>query len=189
MLPPRASSAPPAEHQAANGIRGGAVSPHVVPSTTPPAAAAPGTTTKVVLQRPASVDGVTGSGGKVVLQQQQVKQFPGNVIVTKFAPQPKQQAAKATPAAAAPKPTGATNKILPRPNRTGKGMMLKSYGVPLLPKPPSVPGPGGEGAGGAGDPAAAACNVKAMIVCKQCGAFCHNDCIGPSKVCVSCLIP
>uniref|UniRef100_A0A0K2VEN7 DEUBAD domain-containing protein n=1 Tax=Lepeophtheirus salmonis TaxID=72036 RepID=A0A0K2VEN7_LEPSM len=32
------------------------------------------------------------------------------------------------------------------------------------------------------------CNVKAMIICKQCGAFCHNDCIGPSKVCVSCLI-
>eukprot|EP00096_Caligus_rogercresseyi_P012615 TRINITY_DN533_c2_g1_i2.p1 TRINITY_DN533_c2_g1~~TRINITY_DN533_c2_g1_i2.p1 ORF type:complete len:209 (+),score=26.41 TRINITY_DN533_c2_g1_i2:304-930(+) len=32
------------------------------------------------------------------------------------------------------------------------------------------------------------CNVNAMIICRQCGAFCHNDCIGPSKVCVSCLI-
>ncbi|KAK6623484.1 hypothetical protein RUM43_009336 [Polyplax serrata] len=33
-----------------------------------------------------------------------------------------------------------------------------------------------------------ACNLKAMIVCKKCGAFCHDDCIGPSKLCVTCLI-
>ena len=65
-------------------------------------------------------------------------------------------------------------------------MQLKSTGVvPLLPKPPSELPPGqGQGQGGG----QLACNVKAMIVCKQCGQFCHNDCIGPSKVCVSCLI-
>ena len=33
-----------------------------------------------------------------------------------------------------------------------------------------------------------ACNLKGMIACKKCGAFCHNDCMGPSKLCVTCLI-
>ena len=33
-----------------------------------------------------------------------------------------------------------------------------------------------------------ACSLKAMVMCKKCGAFCHDDCIGPSKLCVSCLI-
>ena len=33
-----------------------------------------------------------------------------------------------------------------------------------------------------------ACNLKGMITCKKCGAFCHNDCMGPSKLCVTCLI-
>ncbi|KAK7940424.1 hypothetical protein WMY93_003750 [Mugilogobius chulae] len=32
------------------------------------------------------------------------------------------------------------------------------------------------------------CRLKAMIMCKGCGAFCHDDCIGPSKLCVSCLL-
>ncbi|XP_056281759.1 putative Polycomb group protein ASXL2 isoform X2 [Pseudoliparis swirei] len=32
------------------------------------------------------------------------------------------------------------------------------------------------------------CRLKAMIVCSGCGAFCHDDCIGPSKLCVSCLV-
>ncbi|KAJ6655888.1 hypothetical protein lerEdw1_004658 [Lerista edwardsae] len=32
------------------------------------------------------------------------------------------------------------------------------------------------------------CSLKAMIVCRGCGAFCHDDCIGPSKLCVLCLV-
>lgn len=32
------------------------------------------------------------------------------------------------------------------------------------------------------------CNMQAMIVCQKCGAFCHDDCMGTSKLCVSCLI-
>ncbi|XP_067886960.1 putative Polycomb group protein ASXL3 [Heterodontus francisci] len=32
------------------------------------------------------------------------------------------------------------------------------------------------------------CRLKAMIMCKGCGAFCHDDCIGPSKLCVACLV-
>ncbi|KAM9296575.1 polycomb group protein ASXL1 [Gastrophryne carolinensis] len=32
------------------------------------------------------------------------------------------------------------------------------------------------------------CSFKAMTVCEGCGAFCHIDCIGPSKLCVSCLV-
>ena len=38
------------------------------------------------------------------------------------------------------------------------------------------------------DSANCACNHKAMVICKKCGAFCHNDCIGPSRLCVTCLI-
>ena len=73
------------------------------------------------------------------------------------------------------------SRILPKVKQGGGGrMMLKSYGVPLLPKPPSPSDPKIQNP--------FACDVKAMIICKQCGAFCHNDCIGPSKVCVSCLI-
>ncbi|CAC5409737.1 ASXL [Mytilus coruscus] len=33
-----------------------------------------------------------------------------------------------------------------------------------------------------------ACNLKAMIMCNKCGAFCHHDCIGSSRLCVNCLI-
>ncbi|KAI5279160.1 Polycomb Group Protein Asxl3-Like [Manis pentadactyla] len=32
------------------------------------------------------------------------------------------------------------------------------------------------------------CRLKAMIVCRGCGAFCHDDCIGPSRLCVACLV-
>ncbi|XP_042870391.1 polycomb protein Asx-like isoform X2 [Penaeus japonicus] len=32
------------------------------------------------------------------------------------------------------------------------------------------------------------CNMKAMIMCMKCGAFCHHDCIGPARLCVACLI-
>ena len=35
-----------------------------------------------------------------------------------------------------------------------------------------------------------ACNLKAMIMCAQCGAFCHDDCIdGPSQLCYTCTVP
>ncbi|XP_065200040.1 polycomb protein Asx-like [Planococcus citri] len=30
------------------------------------------------------------------------------------------------------------------------------------------------------------CSFKAMVICKKCGAFCHDDCLGPYKVCVNC---
>ncbi|KAK3584815.1 hypothetical protein CHS0354_006232 [Potamilus streckersoni] len=33
-----------------------------------------------------------------------------------------------------------------------------------------------------------ACSLKAMVTCQKCGAFCHDDCIGPLKLCVTCLI-
>ncbi|XP_017694001.1 PREDICTED: putative Polycomb group protein ASXL2 [Lepidothrix coronata] len=43
--------------------------------------------------------------------------------------------------------------------------------------------------GGVEDPPSKCyCRLKAMIMCKGCGAFCHDDCIGPSKLCVSCLV-
>lgn len=30
------------------------------------------------------------------------------------------------------------------------------------------------------------CSRKAMVICKKCGAFCHDDCIEPYKMCVNC---
>nr|CAD7397832.1 unnamed protein product [Timema cristinae] len=33
-----------------------------------------------------------------------------------------------------------------------------------------------------------ACNLNAMIMCKKCGAFCHDDCISPARLCYTCLI-
>ena len=87
-----------------------------------------------------------------------------------------------------PRPTTTVTTVVPVSKQPGSGnkMQLKSTGVvPLLPKPPPDLPPGGQGQGGQGQ---LACNVKAMVLCKQCGQFCHNDCIGPSKVCVSCLI-
>ncbi|CAH2066315.1 unnamed protein product, partial [Iphiclides podalirius] len=32
------------------------------------------------------------------------------------------------------------------------------------------------------------CNLRAMILCKKCGAFCHDDCIGSAELCLTCLI-
>ncbi|XP_053554908.1 polycomb group protein ASXL1 isoform X2 [Bombina bombina] len=32
------------------------------------------------------------------------------------------------------------------------------------------------------------CSMKAMTTCKGCWEFCHNDCIGPSKLCGLCLV-
>lgn len=52
-----------------------------------------------------------------------------------------------------------------------------------------IPGQAFTEDGGAEDPPSKCyCRLKAMIMCKGCGAFCHDDCIGPSKLCVSCLV-
>lgn len=32
------------------------------------------------------------------------------------------------------------------------------------------------------------CDLRAMIMCRKCGRFCHDDCIGPSDLCLTCLI-
>ena len=162
VLPPRASSAPPTEQQQ-----------QTVVATTP---AANGSIKKtlITLQRPASVDGSDNSTIKkmqqpVVVMPQGVQQ-KGLIL-----PRP-QKPASQTVVGSAHSSTNATSVAT-----TGNKMQLKSYGVPLLPKPPSM-----NDANNGQNPVA--CNVKAMIVCKQCGALSHNDCIGPSKVCVSCLI-
>ena len=33
-----------------------------------------------------------------------------------------------------------------------------------------------------------ACSLRAMVICQQCGAFCHDDCINAAKLCMSCVI-
>ncbi|XP_047737060.1 serine-rich adhesin for platelets isoform X2 [Hyalella azteca] len=32
------------------------------------------------------------------------------------------------------------------------------------------------------------CNMKAMVVCLKCGAFCHHDCMSPGRLCGTCLV-
>lgn len=32
------------------------------------------------------------------------------------------------------------------------------------------------------------CSMNAMVICQKCGAFSHDDCIGPSKLCGSCVM-
>ena len=71
-----------------------------------------------------------------------------------------------------PKTSSTSNK--------GNKVMLKSYGAPLLPKPP---------------PSAVSknytnyvCNTKAFLMCQSCGAFCHDECLNQQKLCISCVI-
>lgn len=33
------------------------------------------------------------------------------------------------------------------------------------------------------------CQLKAMVMCQRCGAFCHDDCIGPTQLCFTCIVP
>ena len=68
-------------------------------------------------------------------------------------------------------------KMKPNFNK-GKRMMLKSYGVPLLPKPPSM----------TYSMNPCVCNIKAMIACKRCGVFCHDECLSSNMMCLTCLI-
>ena len=155
VLPPRASSAPPTEPTT-----------NIINNQVASSVAANGTVKKtlIALQRPASVDG-SNKDQVVVMQSLQTSGTPqkaGGLIL----PRPQNPVG------------GVAGNAL---GNSGNKMQLKSYGVPLLPKPPSM-------ADSNSGQNPVACNVKAMIVCKQCGAFCHNDCIGPSKVCVSCLI-
>ncbi|KAL8600728.1 hypothetical protein ACOMHN_057316 [Nucella lapillus] len=58
----------------------------------------------------------------------------------------------------------------------------------VLPQPGHNGGMVGAGTLGAGELGQSCmCNHKAMVMCKQCGAFSHDVCTGPSKLCVNCL--
>lgn len=64
----------------------------------------------------------------------------------------------------------------------GQSVNADSHGQPLPSQPFSEEGSLED------LPSKCYCRLKAMIMCKGCGAFCHDDCIGPSKLCVSCLV-
>ena len=85
----------------------------------------------------------------------------------------------ATPPVVSVRPPTQHVRLKPKPNKGNNIIQLKSYGVPLLPKPPSM---------GQNGVNSVACNMKAMIACKNCGAFCHDDCISASRLCLTCLI-
>ena len=66
-------------------------------------------------------------------------------------------------------------------------------GIHVLANPtPEVPPVGRNGGvmslGGGEVGQSCMCNHKAMVMCMQCGAFCHDACTGPSKLCVKCLV-
>ena len=199
VLPPRASSAPPVNADSRD------IKPTV---STPTAAAASSTKFREVGYKTLPAVSLQPA----VSQQQQQQQPPSPIQIQRSQKeeQPVQISIRehsdsgsntVMVSAVAQNPTPplqqriiSKGRILPRPTvagapppkpGSGNKMQLKATGVvPLLPKPPAAGDPAPPGGGGGG----LACNVKAMIVCKQCGQFCHNDCIGPSKVCVSCLI-
>lgn len=43
-------------------------------------------------------------------------------------------------------------------------------------------------AAGENTPPNCTCSLNPMVICQQCGAFCHDDCVGSTKLCVSCVI-
>jgi len=32
------------------------------------------------------------------------------------------------------------------------------------------------------------CDLRAMVMCRKCGVFCHDDCMGATNLCVTCMI-
>ena len=42
---------------------------------------------------------------------------------------------------------------------------------------------------GGNPPSSCECSIQgAMVICQQCGAFCHDNCISPQSICTTCLI-
>ncbi|RWS06337.1 polycomb protein Asx-like isoform X2 [Dinothrombium tinctorium] len=60
--------------------------------------------------------------------------------------------------------------------------------IPLGPAPSTGGNQPGNAGGTGSNSSDCACNLKAMVECIKCGAFCHDDCIGPSRLCVTCLV-
>lgn len=44
------------------------------------------------------------------------------------------------------------------------------------------------GAAGENTPPNCSCSMNAMVICQQCGIFCHDQCMGSAKLCLSCVI-
>ena len=190
-LPPRASSAPPTEQQVwthparpasvdAMGIlksnnNSQRPSPVATPSTPPVAATPPMPTLEPneSLSIRASIDSSSDAERPELIEE--VPAVP-SVSVT---PIPVQNGVHAEVDENEKPEVTKVPKVPVVPATSAKKVLIKSYGVPLLPKPPSMPEKGQN---------SMTCNVKALVVCKQCGKFCHNDCISSSNVCVSCLI-
>lgn len=79
-----------------------------------------------------------------------------------------------------------------RPASAGEGshqaVTLKARGADSRVAGGAEPGAPGMIIGG-DPPPPCECNMRgAMVICRQCGAFCHDDCIGPQRICATCLI-
>lgn len=73
-------------------------------------------------------------------------------------------------------------------NASYSSLMNSSFPQPFSRPGGSIPRLDMEDEAADEDTTGCACNRKAMVVCRKCGAFCHHDCIGPSKLCVTCLV-
>ncbi|CAH0556669.1 unnamed protein product [Brassicogethes aeneus] len=185
---PRSSSAPPSHHQIGGAINTGTVSQMVaVPAR----------------GRPASVDvehqQQSAAAAQMVQQhqqlQQQGQQLPNDFVVQ--CPNPGTQAVTRRQRMPPGVIYGDVSVESPMHNYTliGENVMVDHPGAAMQSQmvvqqqqqqqQPKAPTP--TAVKSAAD-ASCACSLKAMVVCKKCGAFCHDDCIGPNKLCRTCFI-
>ncbi|XP_034235837.1 uncharacterized protein LOC117642105 isoform X2 [Thrips palmi] len=153
--PPRASSAPPSNHQSVSGVAG------------------------LARGRPSSVDADCSQPHQQVYGQQQGPS-PGIQAVTRCGPEGYSVPALPDHIPGAYPQVIAQSQELGQAQGQGSGSAHTAQGLQDHPQEAM-----GEANGQKND---CACNLKAMIMCKQCGAFCHDDCIGPMHLCVMCLI-
>lgn len=153
--PPRASSAPPSNHQTLSGVAG------------------------LARGRPSSVDADCSQPHQHMYGQQQGPS-PGVQAVTRCGPE-----GYSVPALPDHIP-GAYPQLIVQGQDQGQAQGQGSGSANTV---QALQDHSHEAMGEAnGQKNDCACSLKAMIMCKQCGAFCHDDCIGPMHLCVMCLI-
>ena len=79
----------------------------------------------------------------------------------------------------------------PSPTPSNVSSVTAADDTTSLQGPTNASTAGGGGGGGMEDSAVddgCPCNMRAMVVCLKCGAFCHHDCITPARICGTCLV-
>ncbi|XP_075729146.1 transcriptional regulator additional sex combs isoform X2 [Rhipicephalus microplus] len=84
--------------------------------------------------------------------------------------------------------TGVASQVCVSIEQAGGGVALVPIVVSGNGRRRGGHGGDGTGCGGSSEAGTCACSLRPMAVCRKCGAFCHDGCIGPSHLCVTCLI-